>query len=108
MSRPERAAAGRAPTAVPAEGTLRAPPDFREELHPEEIVRRPSRHPWLATLAIVVCTVTIAMLLRALDTLGRDGPARADGPGAVQRAGAPLAGGADAKEAERTVAREGR
>jgi hypothetical protein len=71
---------------------LRAPPDFREELHPEEILRRPPRHPWLATIALVVSVVGVAMLLRALDPPPRaEPPATADRPGASDRAAAPIA-----------------
>ncbi len=47
-------------------GDLRAPPEFREELHPEEIVRRPSRHPWFTTIAVLFLALVTGMVLRAL------------------------------------------
>lgn len=51
---------------------MRTPPDFREELHPEEIVRRHCPHPWLAGLAIAAIVWATGMLLRAI------GPASGD------------------------------
>jgi hypothetical protein len=86
---------------------LRAPPDFREELHPEEIVRRPSRHPWLATLALVVSAIAIGLLLRALAPLGAEAPAAANRPGAVDRGERPGAHAAGANDG-RTAARSDR
>jgi hypothetical protein len=68
---------------------LRAPPDFSEELHPEEIVRRPARHPWLATIALVAFAVATGLLLRALDSSG--GTTAATDPAARERPGAPIA-----------------
>jgi hypothetical protein len=70
---------------------LGAPPEFREELHPDEIVRRPARHPWLATIAVIVSAFLTGVLLRALAPLALDAPAAVDHasalPGAATRIG---------------------
>jgi hypothetical protein len=48
------------------EGIVRTPPHFREELHPEEIVRKQCPHPWLAALAIAAVVWATGMLLHAI------------------------------------------
>ncbi len=83
---------------------MRAPPDFREELPPDEIVRRPSRHPWLATIALVVLTVLVGTLLRAVAPSAADAPATADRPGAPPRGATRIAHAPDAKGDDRSPA----
>ncbi len=62
---------------------MRAPPEFREELHPEEIVHRPSGdNPAFAVTAILVVVLVAATLLRVAVSAG-------EGPRPVQHAAAP-------------------
>jgi hypothetical protein len=53
---------------------VRAPPEFREELHPDEIVHRPCRSPFLGAIAVAVAVVIAAILLRAVRGERRDAP----------------------------------
>ncbi len=65
---------------------MRAPPEFREELHPEEIVHRPSGDPAFGVTAIIVAVLVAATLLRVAVSAG-------EGPRPVQHAAAPLPAG---------------
>jgi hypothetical protein len=86
---------------------VRAPPDFREELHPEEIVRRPASHPWLASIALVVLVTAIGILLRAIAPFGADAP-KASQQVVTERGGTPLARAASGSDERGTVTRSSR
>jgi hypothetical protein len=72
------------------EGIVRTPPHFREELHPEELVRKDCPHPWLAALAIAAIVLATGLLLHAVGPI-------ADDPGPPTRVAASQGGDAGAR-----------
>jgi archaellum component FlaG (FlaF/FlaG flagellin family) len=72
-------------------------------------VRRPARHPWLATVAVIASAFVTGILLRALAPLVLDAPAAVDHhAGALQRAATRIVHDPGSRSERSTATRTGR